>query len=85
MQNLFPAEGKTKPKLRFPEFKDAVEWREEKLENCLNYLQPTPYLVDNTAYDNEYKTPVLTAGKTFILGYTNETHGIFNKKLPIII
>nr|HPM34529.1 restriction endonuclease subunit S [Spirochaetota bacterium] len=24
-------------------------------------------------------------GKTFILGYTNETNGIFNKRLPVII
>src|SRR5690606_32258915 len=29
--------------------------------------------------------PVLTAGKTFILGYTNEQHGIFKKDLPVII
>ncbi len=30
MQKLFPAEGETVPKLRFPEFRDAGEW-EEKL------------------------------------------------------
>jgi len=36
-------------------------------------------------YDDKYATPVLTAGKTFILGYTNEKDGIFNKNLPVII
>jgi type I restriction enzyme S subunit len=29
MQQLFPAEGKTLPKLRFPEFREAGEWRSE--------------------------------------------------------
>jgi len=30
MQQLFPAEGKTVPKLRFPEFLDAGEWEEKR-------------------------------------------------------
>ena len=32
----------------------------------------------NTDYDDSYPTPVLTPGKTFILGYTNENEGIYN-------
>lgn len=31
MQQLFPAEGETVPKLRFPEFQDAREWKQSKL------------------------------------------------------
>jgi type I restriction enzyme, S subunit len=31
MQQLFPAEGETLPKLRFPEFRDAGEWEEKLL------------------------------------------------------
>ncbi|WP_026947069.1 restriction endonuclease subunit S [Algoriphagus marincola] len=31
MQQLFPAEGETVPKLRFPEFQDSGEWVEKKL------------------------------------------------------
>ncbi|WP_295388729.1 restriction endonuclease subunit S [uncultured Thiodictyon sp.] len=31
MQQLFPAEGETLPKLRFPEFRDAGEWEEKSL------------------------------------------------------
>jgi len=73
------------PKLRFPEFQDTEEWNNTLLGNCLDYLQPTKYLVKSTAYDDSYKTPVLTAGKTFILGYTDESSGIFKKKLPAII
>ena len=85
LQQLFPEEGETLPKLRFPEFRDSLEWEEKLLNSLLDYQQPTDYLVSDTNYSNSYKTPVLTAGKTFILGYTNETHGIFNKNLPVII
>ena len=60
------------------------EWAEDVLENILVYEQPTKYIVSSEKYSNDYKTPVLTAGKTFILGYTNEEKGIFNK-LPVII
>ncbi len=60
------------------------KWGEDELGNLLIYEQPTKYLVKNEKYSNEYKSPVLTAGKTFILGYTNEKEGIFNN-LPVII
>jgi len=33
MQQLFPAEGETLPKLRFPEFWDAGEWEENLLDS----------------------------------------------------
>lgn len=59
-------------------------WNEYKLEDLLFYEQPTAYIVETTDYNDAYKTPVLTAGKSFILGYTNETNGVFDK-LPVII
>ena len=62
----------------------VAECREYALEDLLSYVQPTPYIVSSTDYNDSYKTPVLTAGKTFILGYTNETDGIFSQ-LPVII
>ena len=57
---------------------------EYRLEELLEYEQPTAYIVSSTDYSDNYKTPVLTAGKSFILGYTNETAGIFDR-LPVII
>ena len=48
-----------------------MEMKQYELGELLNYEQPTPYIVGSTEYDNSYKTPVLTAGKSFILGYTN--------------
>ena len=54
------------------------------LEDIVDYEQPQPYIVTDTTYSGDYATPVLTAGKSFILGYTNETNGIYSK-LPVII
>lgn len=59
-------------------------WEVKKLGDFLDYEQPTEYLVTDTEYNDNNQIPVLTAGKTFILGYTNEEHGIF-KNLPVII
>jgi type I restriction enzyme S subunit len=73
------------PRLRFPEFREAGEWCERPLGDFLDYQQPAPFLVSSTEYDPAFKTPVLTAGKTFILGYTNEESGIFDAGLPVII
>lgn len=59
----------------------------KKLDEILDYEQPTQYIVKSTKYDDSYKTPVLTAGQTFILGYTNEDCGIYkaDKIAPTII
>ena len=57
-----------------------------KLADCLEYEQPTKYQVSSKDYlDNG--TPVLTAGQTFILGYTDETNGVYHasKEQPVII
>ena len=59
-------------------------WTEYTLEDLLSYEQPTPYIVESTDYNDSYDTPVLTAGKSFIIGYTNETSGIYDN-LPVII
>ena len=59
-------------------------WIKTKLSKLLSFEQPTKYLVSNSVYSNNYETPVLTAGKTFILGYTDETDNQFNE-LPVII
>ena len=58
-------------------------WVEKKLGEILDYEQPQPYLVVSTDYVDS-GIPVLTAGKSLILGYTTEQFGIYNK-LPVII
>jgi len=64
---------------------EGVEVRE--LGEILDYEQPTKYLVQSNKYDDDFTTPVLTAGQSFILGYTDETDGIYkaSKENPTII
>ena len=69
-------------KKRLPGFGGG--WVLRKLGELLDYEQPTEYIVTDTEYDDNNDTPVLTAGKTFILGHTNEETGIF-RNLPVII
>ena len=59
-------------------------WAICRLEQITDYEQPTDYIVESTDYDTSYSTPVLTAGKSFIIDYTNETTGIYSN-LPCII
>jgi restriction endonuclease S subunit len=60
------------------------KWAVCKLEDIVSYKQPATYIVDSTNYDDDFPTPVLTAGKSFIIGYTNEMNGIYSN-LPCII
>ena len=66
----------------YPQLPDG--WSECRLENIVEYEQPQAYIVNSTAYDDSYLTPILTAGKSFIIGYTNETEGIY-QNTPCII
>jgi len=59
-------------------------WQEKKLGDVLDYERPDQYIVKSVSYSNKSKTPVLTANKSFILGYTDEEFGIY-KNIPVII
>ena len=61
-----------------------VEWK--ALGEVAKYEQPSKYLVHSTKYSDSFPTPVLTAGKSFILGYTDESTGIYRaSEAPIIL
>lgn len=85
LQKMFPQNGSKFPQLRFAGFADA--WEERKLGEIFNYEQPTKYIVKSTEYDDTFNTPVLTAGKSFLLGYTDEITGIKNATVenPVVI
>ena len=56
------------------------------LENVLEYEQPTKYIVKSENYSDDFALPVLTAGKSFVLGFTDETDGICKaSENPVII
>lgn len=53
IQQLFPREGETQPRLRFPEFQDAGEWVTEPLAQLANYENGKAYekdIADNGKY-----------------------------------
>ncbi len=64
---------------------NGVEWK--KLEKVCDYEQPTKYIVKSTNYNPQFQTPVLTAGQSFVLGYTDEAYGIYKASTqhPVII
>ena len=64
---------------------ESVEY--DFLYTVMDYEQPSKYIVKDTKYDDEFKTPVLTAGQSFILGYTNESTCLFEASTdnPVII
>ncbi len=59
-------------------------WKKIKLGDALYYVQPTQYIVTSAEYKESNEIPVLTPGKSFILGYTDEKHGVFTD-VPTII
>jgi len=64
--------------------KDAyIKLKKIPLMQAINYEQPNPYIV-NTKIMESGKHPVLTPGKSFIKGYTDEEDGLYTKT-PVII
>lgn len=70
-----------------PPFVDPRSAQLFTLGEILDYEQPTKYLVSSSTYSDAFDTPVVTAGRTFILGYTEETSGIYpaSRDNPVII
>lgn len=70
LQSMFPQEGETTPRVRFKGF--TGDWEKSTFGELLIFERPDNYIVSNDVYSDEFSTPVLTANKGFILGYTNE-------------
>ena len=72
--------------LRHHLFSTLESVKEVPVADLLSYEQPTKYIVSDTEYSNNTDlTPVLTANKAFILGYTDEVEGIYDKGPCIIL
>ena len=65
----------------------ALSWEQRKLGDIFKYEQPQAYIVESTEYDDRFQIPVLTAGQSFVLGYTDEDFGIknANHRNPVVI
>jgi type I restriction enzyme, S subunit len=69
-------------RIRLPGFSEP--WRSRRICEMLSYEQPGRYLVQTSKQLDVGSVPVLTAGKTFLLGYTNEAYGVYSS-YPVII
>ena len=85
LEKMFPKNGSNVPEIRFKGFTEA--WEQRKLGDIFKYEQPQAYIVESTEYDDRFQIPVLTAGQSFVLGYTDEDFGIknANPRNPVVI
>ena len=85
LEKMFPKNGSNVPEIRFKGFTEA--WEQRKLGDIFKYEQPQAYIVESTEYDDRFQIPVLTAGQSFVLGYTDEDFGIknANHRNPVVI
>jgi len=74
MQQLFPAEGETTPRLRFPEFQDAGEWEVKRLGEVAKVYQPETISQSKLKEHGEF----FVYGANGIIGKLNR----YNHKLP---
>lgn len=68
MQQLFPQEGETQPRLRFPEFEGAGEWEEKKLGDVCELYQPVTLSSSELSMTGEH----LVYGANGVIGTHNE-------------
>jgi len=72
------------PRLRFPEFREAGEWNEDKLVNLISIVTPPKKLLSEE-YFEEGKYPVIDQSQSFICGWTNDQSAIIRDNLPLVI
>jgi type I restriction enzyme S subunit len=78
MQELFPADGETLPRLRFPEFQSAPEWEEKPFSNFIKLYRgssPRPiqeFLTKNNDGVNWIKIGDTKFSSNFIIGKVEE-------------
>jgi len=84
MQQLFPREGETQPRLRFPEFQNAGEWIECTVAEIITTITP-PKKLQTADYQLEGKFPVIDQSQEAICGWTNDRDALISGGLPVII
>ena len=82
LEKMFPKNDSNVPEIRFKGFTEA--WEQRKFSNIFEYERPDKYIVNSDEYVEISKTPVLTANKAFILGYTLENN-VYKRERESII
>jgi type I restriction enzyme S subunit len=84
MQQLFPCEGETQPRLRFPEFQDAGEWEESTVDGLVVTVTP-PKKLPTSDYQAEGEFPIVDQSQDYICGWSNDGEAVIDEGLPVIV
>lgn len=84
MQKLFPAEGKTLPEWRFPEFQGCGEWGICTVKDSFNTITP-PKRIAKLEYKNSGKYPIVDQSQEYIAGWTDDETAIVSYRRPLIV
>lgn len=84
MQQLFPLEGETVPRLRFPEFRNTGEWKTGIVKDLISTVTP-PKKLTSDLYENEGRFPVVDQSKEDICGWTNDEDALVSIDSTLIV
>ncbi|AGM41846.1 restriction endonuclease subunit S [Aeromonas hydrophila] len=72
------------PRLRFPEFREAVEWSSNKLEQLITTVTP-PSKLQSSSYRMQGKFPIIDQSQELICGWTDDESAVISELLPLIV
>ncbi|MCA1564350.1 MAG: restriction endonuclease subunit S [Acidobacteria bacterium] len=78
------AQHALKPKLRFPEFRDAGEWDAKELTDLIEVVTP-PKKIPTTQYSATGSYPIIDQSQAYISGWTDDQDAVISRGLPLIV
>lgn len=84
LQQLFPTEGETQPKYRFPEFKEDGEWEEKEFNNLIINISPPKKLKSNQ-FNESGKYPIVDQSQSSIAGWTDDDEALIKNDFPLVV
>lgn len=84
MQKLFPANGKSAPQWRFPEFRHDIDWFKNTVKNLVKPIV-APKKLRSSFYKNKGRFPIIDQSQEYICGWTDDKDAVVFEKLPLLI
>jgi type I restriction enzyme S subunit len=84
MQQLFPRQGETRPRLRFPEFSKASEWRDEPVSALIRTVAP-PQKIATSGYQQNGCLAIVDQSPDPVCGWTDDLSAKVTASLPLIV
>ncbi len=84
LQQLFPANGETKPQFRFPEFANDGDWTVDELKDLILMVSP-PKKLKSSEYQLKGKYPIIDQSQNDIAGWSNDVNAIIKNERILIV